>query len=180
MKPIQQIVAVAVLALFVCRPLVAADPMTESLRALKGAEFDQGFLKHMIDHHRHGIEMAEIVPHHSQNPELTKLANQMTEMQQRDIQTMTKLLGSKESTPADLDHGKVDQMHKMSMSKLEAAQGAQFDQAFVKEMTKHHSDGLEMAQLAEDRATNPAVRQIASKIAQEQQDDIKKLKNLNR
>lgn len=180
MKLFQRMVTVVALALLVVRPLFAADPVTESLRSLKGEAFDQAFLQHMIDHHRHGIEMAKIVPHHSQNQGLTQLAEQMTDMQQEDIQQMTTLLGgSKGSGHADMDHAQMDQMHKTSMSKLEQAQGAQFDQSFVKEMTKHHSDGLEMAQLAAGRATRSEVREIASKIAEEQKDDIKKLKRIN-
>jgi uncharacterized protein (DUF305 family) len=196
MKSTFRIPTLVALALLACRPLLASDPMSESLRSLKGAEFEQSFLALMIDHHRNAIEMAKVVPHHSHNPAVTKLAENMTQMQQQEIETMTKLLGGSQNSGdatmshgnKNMDHGKMGhgqmdekhKMHKMSMSKLEAAQGAAFDQAFAKEMTKHHSEGLEMAQLAQARAVRPEVREIASKIAQEQKDDITKLKGLGR
>jgi uncharacterized protein (DUF305 family) len=47
-------------------PAFANDPMTESLRPLKGEEFDKAFLSHMIDHHKQGVEMAQLAQHHAQ------------------------------------------------------------------------------------------------------------------
>jgi uncharacterized protein (DUF305 family) len=39
----------------------------------------------MAEHHRSGIDMAEVELRHGKDPELKKLANQMAESQKKDI-----------------------------------------------------------------------------------------------
>jgi len=194
-------------ALLTCGPLVAADSMTETLRPLKGAEFEQAFLTQMIHHHQEGVEMAKMVPHHTKRAELADFAEKMTKAQMAEIEKMSALnspagssagkmdhskmggkkmdhskMGDKKmdhSTMSDkkVDHAKTDEMNMAGMGKMGTAQGPEFDRMFVQEMLKHHTSGLEMAQLAEGRATRPEVISIAEKISKEQTEDIQKLKS---
>ena len=48
-------------------------------------DIDKDFAKVMAEHHRSGIEMAEVELQHGKNPELRKLAKQMIESQTKDI-----------------------------------------------------------------------------------------------
>lgn len=183
-------------ALLTCGPLAAADSMTETLRPLKGAEFEQSFLTQMIHHHQEGIEMAKMVSYHTKRAELTDFAEKMTKTQMADIEKMSALLGSRagsstakvdhsltadkkmdHSTMTDkkMDHAKGDGMKLPGMAQMESAQGADFDRAFVLEMIKHHTMALEMSQLANERATRGEVREMATKITKEQKGEIKKL-----
>lgn len=185
-------------ALLTCGPLAAADSMTESLHSLKGAEFEQSFLTQMIHHHQEGIEMAKMVPHHTKRAELTDFAEKMTKTQTAEIEKMSALLkspagsrtakmdhskmGDKKmdhSTMTDkkMDHAKTDKMKMSGMGPMGSAQGPEFDRMFVQEMIKHHTSALEMAKLAEGRATRADVISIAEKISKEQKDDIQKLKS---
>ena len=185
-------------ALLTCGPLAAADSMTQALRPLKGAEFEQSFLTQMIHHHQQGIEMAKMVPHHTKRAELTDFAEMMTMTQMADIEKMSALLKSPAgSSPAKMDHSmmgdkkmdhstmtdkmmnhaKTDGMKMSGASGMESAQGPEFDRMFVQEMIKHHKSALEMAQLAEGRATRAEVIGIAQKISKEQKDEIKELKS---
>src|ERR1700674_1277103 len=68
------------------------DAMNASLEKLKGAEFEQSFLQQMIQHHRSAIEMAKMVPDHTQRAELRQLAEKIISAQQQEIEQMTKWL----------------------------------------------------------------------------------------
>lgn len=188
-------------ALLTSSPLMAADPMTESLRPLKGAAFETSFLSQMIEHHKQGIEMAKLVSHHTQRAELTQFAEKMSKMQEEENGKMASLLKSSahgdmkmDSAKSDgtkmdhskmegmkMDHSKMagmkmDGMKMPGMAELESAQGAEFDRAFVQHMIMHHTSAVEMAQLAKGRATRSEVLQLAEKIVKEQKDGIKTLK----
>lgn len=185
-------------ALLACGPLAAADSMTETLRPLKGAEFEQSFLTQMIHHHQEGIEMAKMVPHHTKRAELTDFAEKMTKTQTAEIEKMSALLKSPAGSSAakmdhskmgdkkmdhsamsdkKMDHGKADGMNMSGMGQMGSAQGPEFDRMFVQHMIKHHSSALEMTQLVEGRATRAEVISIAEKISKEQKDEIQKLKS---
>ncbi len=47
-----------------------SDPMSESLKRLNGSRFEASFLDQMIQHHRSGVDMANIVSTHTERPEL--------------------------------------------------------------------------------------------------------------
>ena len=153
--------------------------------------------------------MAKLVPHHTKRAELTKFAEKMSKMQEKENGKMSDLLksgghgdghatmthGDKKMEHAKMndktmDHSKMEGMKmdhakmggmKMGgmkmpgMAQLESAQGVEFDRAFVQHMITHHTMAVEMAQLATGRATRPAVLQLAAKIVEEQQDEIKTL-----
>src|SRR5438477_1428386 len=77
---------------FAHNPNGKADPMNASLEALKGLEFEQSFLQQMIQHHRSGIEMANLVSDHTKRPELQQFAQEMIGKQQQEIDQMTNWL----------------------------------------------------------------------------------------
>lgn len=78
-------------------PAFANDPMTESLRALKGEQFDHAFLSQMIDHHKQGVEMAQLAQHHAQSSGVKQFAGKTAKSQQKDIEEMKGMLGDKKS-----------------------------------------------------------------------------------
>ena len=67
-----------------------------------------------------------------------------------------------------------------SMSKLQSAQGAEFDRVFTDEMIKHHNMAIEMAQLAKSRASSNAVKQFAQKTVDGQKKEVEELKSFKR
>jgi len=67
----------------------AKDPMMEMLMPLTGANFEEEFLKGMIQHHQSALEMSKMVPTHTQRPELLKLAAEIIAAQEKEILQMT-------------------------------------------------------------------------------------------
>jgi uncharacterized protein (DUF305 family) len=175
---------VAVLALtlagaaFAHNPNGQVDPMNASLQSLKGAEFEASFLQQMIQHHRSAIEMAKMVPDHTQRAELRQLAEKIISTQQQEIEQMTKWLTDwYKASPKEVANEKADKEMKPHMSMLSAKKDADFDKAFLEMMPKHHHMAVEMAEQAESKGTHPELRALATKIAKDQQNEIKQMKS---
>jgi uncharacterized protein (DUF305 family) len=59
-----------------------------------------------------------------------------------------------------------------------AAQTNAHDRMFADGMTKHHQDGIRMAQMAVDKAENAELRSMAQKMIDDQQREIGEIENL--
>jgi len=182
----KRLLGIAAAAVFTASPLVNAvwahdpngkvDPMNAALQPLKGAEFETHFLQMMIQHHRHGVEMAKLVNDHTKRPELRELASKIMSAQQQEIDQMTKWLTDwYKASPAN--DQKAEEEMKMHMSTLSGKHDADFDKAFLQMMPQHHHAAVEMAEQAEKKATHPELKELAAKIAKDQQEEIKQMKN---
>ena len=155
-----------------------ADAMNASLEPLKGAEFEQSFLQQMIQHHRGAIEMAKLVSDHTSRPELRDLASKIIANQQQEIEQMTKWLNEWfEASPKEVANEAADKEMKMHMPMLSGTKDADFDKAFLEMMPKHHHAAVEMAEQAEKKATHSELKELAAKIAKDQTEEIKQMKN---
>ena len=179
------LLGIAAAAVFAASPLVntalahdpkgKVDPMNAALQPLKGAEFETSFLQMMIQHHRHGIEMAKLVNDHTKRPELQELSGKIMTAQQQEIDQMTKWLTDwYKASPAD--NAKAEEEMKMHMSMLSGKHDADFDKAFLQMMPQHHHMAVEMAEQAEKKATHAELKELAAKIAKDQQAEIKQMK----
>ena len=165
-------------AVFAHDPNGKLDPMNASLQPLKGAEFEANFLQQMIQHHRSGIEMAKLVVDHTQRAELRQLAEKIISAQDQEIKQMTKWLTDwYKTSPKEVANEKADKEMKMHMSMLSAKKDADFDKAFLEMMPKHHHMAVEMAEQAENKSTHPELKELAAKIAKDQQNEIKQMKS---
>jgi len=154
------------------------DPMNASLQPLKGAEFEQSFLQQMIQHHRSAVEMAKMVADHTQRAELRQLAEKIISAQEQEIGQMTKWLTDwYKTSPKEVANEKADKEMKPHMSMLTGKKDADFDKAFLEMMPKHHHMAVEMAEQAEKKATHPELKELAAKIAKDQQNEIKQMKS---
>lgn len=164
--------------------------MLQSMRNLNGSEFDQAFLAHMTEHHRQGVEMANLAVERAQNAELKRFAQKTAGKQQEDIQKMESLEGTsshaghamgsnhQDSSAGHMHAGASGSHHDMQamensmMSKLESASGAEFDRTFADQMIQHHQTASDMAELAKDRASNPEVKRLATKMLRAKAGDL--------
>ncbi len=154
------------------------DPMNASLQSLKGAEFEQSFLQQMIQHHRSAVDMAKMIPDHTQRAELRQLGEKIISAQQQEIEQMTKWLTDwYKTSPKEVANEKADKEMKMHMSMLQAKKDADFDKAFLEMMPKHHHMAVEMAEQAQNKSTHPQLKELAAKIAKDQQAEIKQMKS---
>jgi uncharacterized protein (DUF305 family) len=65
-----------------------------------------------------------------------------------------------------------------ALNRLTSTTGDAFDSAFVQQMLAHHGEGLEMAQLARERGTTPAVKELADRIARFESVEVQELQRL--
>jgi uncharacterized protein (DUF305 family) len=65
----------------------------ERMMAVVGANSSETWLRKMIEHHRGGIEMSEIVIAQGGNPRVAEMARRSAESQRRDIEALERLLG---------------------------------------------------------------------------------------
>ena len=154
------------------------DPMNASLESLKGERFEQSFLQQMIQHHRSALEMAKLASDHTKRPELRELGDKIIAAQQQEIDQMTKWLADwYKTSPKEVANEAADKEMKPHMSMLSGKHDADFDKAFLDMMPKHHHAAVEMAEQAEKKSIHPELKEFAAKIAKDQQQEIKQMKN---
>jgi len=153
------------------------DPMNAALEKLKGADFEQSFLQQMIQHHRSGIEMAKLASAQTTRTELRDFASKMIANQQQEIDEMSGWLKSwYNASPKEIANEAADKEMKMHMSMFSGKKDADFDKAFLEMMPKHHHAGVEMAEQAEQKATHSELKEFAAKLAKDQEQGMKQMK----
>ncbi len=64
------------------------EDMNASLRGKTGVEFDKAFIDEMIVHHEGAVDMAELVLTSTTRPELLKMAQEIIDVQTKEINQM--------------------------------------------------------------------------------------------
>jgi uncharacterized protein (DUF305 family) len=143
---------------------------------------DVTFAQQMIPHHEQATEMAGLAEGRTQNPEVLALAEQIAAAQEPEIETMQGWLedwGAEEVDHTAMDHGGMDgMMSEEDMAALEAASGAEFDEAFLTMMIEHHQGAVEMARTEEQEGQNPDAVALASQIVADQTAEISTMQEL--
>lgn len=154
-----------------------SDPMTESLKPLKGKEFEVMFLKQMIHHHQMAVEMSELAPKNTKRAELNKLGKEIISAQKAEIEKMTGWLKSWHAETASM--AQMPRMEKMmkEMDMLKAAKDADFDKMFLAHMIPHHEGAVEMAKLVDGRSDRAELKQFAGNIMKDQSKEIEQMKS---
>ncbi len=78
---------------------MASSAEVDSLTKLPLVEAEVQFLRLMIRHHQGGVEMAQAVLSHTDQPEVTRLAVAIVAGQQTEIDAMNALLVERGETP---------------------------------------------------------------------------------
>ena len=158
-----------------------AKTMMAMLQPLSGPTFEPAFLAQMIHHHHSGIQMAELATERGKSEDLKALAAKMRGDHKQEADQMTNWLKQWHQTTPD-SHPMPpasQQMMETDMSTLRNTQGAEFDQAFAELMARHHQSGIEMADLATERATHPEVKQLAQKMSSAQAQEKAQLEKMH-
>lgn len=152
---------------------------THQSHAVVDAPFDLRFLDTMTEHHRQGVQMAEIALQRAKHVELRQFASKMKDDQTTEIAEMARVREKSffEANPA-VDHALdgMASMPQMNMSKLQQASGDEFDHQFIDGMIDHHQAAVTMARDASERASLPEARAMATKMADMQSKEIERLK----
>lgn len=155
-----------------------ADPMTESLKPLKGKEFEAMFLKQMIHHHEMAVGMADLATKNTKRAEINKLGKDIISAQKGEIEKMQGWLKSCGGDAA----GSMPQMPGMEkmmkeMEMLKNAKDAEFDKMFLAHMIEHHEGAVSMAELVDGRSDRAELKQLAGGIIKDQTKEIEQMKS---
>jgi uncharacterized protein (DUF305 family) len=144
---------------------------------------DVVFLQNMIPHHQQAIMMSQMALTHASTPQVKDLATRIQAAQQPEIDQMRRLLAAwgVPANPAGMGPmggmmGPMDGMgpgHGPGMMS-----GATFDRMFLQSMIVHHQGAIDMSQTELAQGSNPDARQLAQKIINTQQAEIKEMQTL--
>jgi len=157
---------------------------------------DAGFARDMSTHHAQAIEMAQVVRDNGADPTVrltafdieTQQISQIGQMRgwlqtwgltgQSAVPAMAWMAGGGHGMqPGELMPGMATTAE---LAKLRPLTGRALDVYFLQLMIRHHHGGLEMAQDAATHASEPYVRDLATKIAQAQQAEVVTMEQLLR
>ncbi|MFL5910136.1 MAG: DUF305 domain-containing protein [Gaiellaceae bacterium] len=179
--------AVMAVALLAAGAALAVATGIGSSRAPGEASVDAGFARDMSSHHAQAVQMAQVVRDRGTDPEVrlvaydieTQQLNQIGQMRgwlqtwgltgQSDVPPMAWMAGGHSRQPGELMPGMATTVE---LTRLHPLTGRALDVYFLQLMIRHHRGGLEMAQDAAAHASQPYVRDLATKIAQAQQAEV--------
>jgi len=156
---------------------------------------DAGFARDMSRHHVQAVEMANLAPERSADPEVRRLAFDIGETQNNQVGRMQGWLalwglpqsggeamawmGSDAQAGHDMsgmDMGGSGLMPGMAtdeeLANLRKLKGTKFDVEFLRLMIRHHQGGKDMAEYAAQHAAVPAVRLLARTIVDTQTAEV--------
>ena len=144
---------------------------------------DVVFLQNMIPHHQQAIMMSQMALTHATTPQVKDLATRIQAAQQPEIDQMRRLLAAW-GVPAN--PGGMGPMGGMMgpMGGTGPGQGpgmmngTTFDRMFLQSMIVHHQGAIDMSQTELAQGSNPDARQLAQKIINTQQAEIKEMQTL--
>lgn len=137
---------------------------------------DAHYLESFSAHHRDGIEMAKLAEKKARDPQLRKMASKIIKDQNEELNQMQMW---KEKFFSNVQ-SEEEAPKKMDMSKLQEAQGKEFDARFAEMMAKHHQDGIKMTKEMLPQLQQEDVKRFAEKSITKQTEEIQKLKNLSK
>jgi len=152
--------------------------MAASEMLMENGEYsDERFIDAMVPHHQGAISMAEVALENAEHPELLQLAQNVIATQQAEIEELRSIkeqeFGSSE-VPMQMGP---EEMEMMGMEDpAELVNQRPFDEAFINAMIPHHESAIEMAQVALAESDNPAVRDLAGHIVDDQTREIEQMR----
>ncbi|WP_432545660.1 DUF305 domain-containing protein [Kineococcus sp. SYSU DK004] len=150
------------------------------------SEADVEFAQAMLVHHEGAVEMAQLAPGSTEDPEVLDLASRIEAAQQPEMELMRGWLqawgaemGGTDPHGAHGDHSSMPGMTTPEqMTQLREATGAEFDRMFLEMMVEHHEGAVEMAETQLREGTNPQALALAEQIGTSQTAEIEEMRQL--
>ena len=154
--------------------------MPSSPNAAK-ASTELQFLDTMFMHHKMAIDMANLVESRAAHAGVKALAKKMIDDQQKET---AELKGWREQWYAGKPEamnmkmsGMSESMEGMSIEKLAAVKGEEFDRMFIDMMSQHHMGAIKMAQAAQPKLQHAEVKVFAKKLVVSQKEELAQMKD---
>ena len=166
--------AISLLLLAGCSQIVGqtAEPSAE-----KAGSSEQMFAEMMIPHHEQALEMAELVPSRTENPDILAIAEKIRSGQEPEILTMQGWLDGHAGHGDHAGHTMDGMLTETQLEELRAASGAEFDKLFLEGMIQHHEGALAMLSMIEESKFSEAV-ELKEQIESAQKAEIAQMKEL--
>jgi uncharacterized protein (DUF305 family) len=121
--------------------------------------------------------MAEVSLENAEHPELMQLAENVISTQQAEIEQLRSIKEQDFVTSEVPMQMSPEEMEMMGMEDpAELANQRPFDEAFINAMIPHHESAIEMAQVALAESDNPAIRDLAGRIVDDQTREIEQMR----
>jgi uncharacterized protein (DUF305 family) len=145
--------------------------MMREVHAMGDVDSEYGYLANMIPHHEEAIETARILQREADRTELREFADDIIEVQEREIDQMRSWLD--EWYPDRPEEAEYEPM----MRELEGLGGDRVGEAFLEDMIPHHMAAVMMSQqlLASDFERHPEVEDLARRIRDAQLREIRQM-----
>ncbi|OZG29889.1 DUF305 domain-containing protein [Williamsia sp. 1138] len=166
----------------------SAAPSTSTQASTEFNAADVTFANGMYPHHARALDMAELVPDRSTNPEIIKLARAIESAQGPEMEQLARWLRAwGQPAPASsttghmggMDHsGMTGMMSDQDMADLTSKSGSEFDQAWLTMMIEHHEGAVEMAGIEVTEGSNAEAKAMAQNIITSQQNEIATMRTL--
>lgn len=146
--------------------------MMRELTPLSAERFEVAFLKRMIDHHAMALDMARVQLARGKSQTVSRIASDILELQQREIDMMQGWLRARGVTyrPAAMPVRGPDPRSGPFAT----------DIWFLSEMIPHHQGAIDMSLLMPGRTTNPELLRLGQEIVRVQRAEIAQFQGLLR
>jgi uncharacterized protein (DUF305 family) len=157
-----------------------STPVTGDPAAFNDA--DVMFATMMIPHHEQAVEMSDMVPGHTTNAELIKLAQTISNAQGPEIETMKVFLVQWNAGESGHEGHDLSDMQGMvdatTMDRLNTLTGAEFDTLWLQSMIGHHEGAIDMANTEIKDGANADAKKLAQQIVIAQEAEINTMKQM--
>jgi len=152
--------------------------MNVSEMLMENGEYsDERFIDAMVPHHQGAISMAQVALENAEHLELLQLAENVISTQQAEIEELRAIKEQEFGTSEVPMQMSPEEMEMMGMEDpSELANQRPFDEAFINAMIPHHQSAIDMAQVALDESDNPAIRDLAGRIVEDQTREIEQMR----
>jgi uncharacterized protein (DUF305 family) len=133
---------------------------------------DHEFLRKMSDHHEGMVQMASQAMTKASASTTQSAAHQLHQKQQQERDQM---VGTIRSAYGETYTPTVMPSNRAMNDSLQQKSGAAYDRDFYRHVLMHHREGVQMIDQFMPRLTRPEVRQMADKMKQDQQREIREL-----
>jgi len=162
-------------------PVISGEPAAFN-------DADISFATMMMPHHEQAIELSDLVPDRSEDPQVIALAEQIKAAQDPEINTMKAFLVQWNEGGESGDGASGHEGHDMAgmdgmvdaatMTRLESLQGGEFDRLWLESMIAHHEGAVGMAQTELADGQNVDAKALAQQIIDGQQAEIAQMKTM--
>lgn len=150
---------------------ITIKPPHQSLRPLTETEF----FPIIFRHHLVGIELARIEEERGVSPDIRMLAARIRDTWERNM-ALLQSGGGEAANIVPVSAPQMDELALTAFRRLESASGQELDRVFLEEMIRHHEVAIRLAKGTRFRSNE--LRALARRIAKEQKDGLKALKQL--